>query len=97
MQRLISKTLRRTFATLAHYQTMVDVLTQAQLGHASPVQSMAYIDHPKAHREEHGRRRSETVNGDVLWSLNASWWMGCTDPSASNHAAWAEFGTANCK
>ena len=64
LQRLTSKTLRRTFTTLSHHQTMVDVLTQAQLGHASPEQSMAYVEHPKAHREEHARRRSEVVFGD---------------------------------
>jgi hypothetical protein len=43
-----------------------------------------------------GAAAALAISGDVNWGLNATWWMGCTDPNASNHAPWAEFGTANC-
>ena len=61
LPRMTSKVMRRTYLTLSHLDAVADALTQAQAGHATPEQTMAYIKPTLEARKQHARKMGEVL------------------------------------
>ena len=61
LPRMTSKVMRRTYLTLSHLDAVADALTQAQAGHATPEQTMAYIKPTLEARKDHARKMGEVL------------------------------------
>ena len=61
LPRMTSKVMRRTYLTLSHLDALADSLTQAQAGHATPQQTMAYVKPTAEARKEHARKMADVL------------------------------------
>ena len=52
---MTSKVIRRTYLTLSYLDAVAAALTQAQVGHATPEQTMVYIKPSPEARKQHAR------------------------------------------
>ena len=53
---------RHTYLTLSHFDALVDAMTQAQAGHATPEQTMAYVKPTAEQRRTHARKIGKVLH-----------------------------------